>query len=137
MSPQKPPPNPVRLRPSKPNRKPSREAHLVFTDRQPRLGSHFCVEDSRVHVDDSDGRVLGLQEGDEVAAGHFGGGVGGEVGEDAYVGGGGVEGDESWDAVVVVVVVVGGSGFVWQPGAEGEEGAFDVDFWFRRKKEFC
>ena len=68
-----------------------------------------------------------------MAAGHFGGGVGGEVGEDAYVGGGGVEGDESWGAVVVVVVV-GGSGFAWQPGAEGEEGAFDVDFWFRRER---
>lgn len=67
-----------------------------------------------------------------MAAGHFGGGVGGEVGEDAYVGGGGVERDESWGAVEGGGI--GGGGFVWQPGAEGEEGAFDVDFWFRRER---
>jgi hypothetical protein len=50
------------------------------------------------------------------------------------VGGGGVEGDESWGGVVGVGVGGfgggGGDGFVGEPGAEGEEGAFDVDFCF-------
>jgi hypothetical protein len=124
MRPQKPPPNPVRRGTSQPNRKPSRQAHVVFTNRQARFRPHLGVEDSRVHAHDADGRVLDLQEGDQVPARHFGGRVGAEVGEDADVRGEGVEGDEGWGAG-------GGGGFVGEPGPEGEEGAFDVYFCLR------
>jgi hypothetical protein len=72
-----------------------------------------------MHAHDADGRVLGLEEGDQVPARHLRGRVGAEVGEDSDVSCECVEGDEGW----------GVGGLVWEPGAEGEEGAFDVDFW--------
>jgi len=63
-----------------------------------------------------------------MAAGHLGGRVRAEAREDADVGGGGVEGDEGRGV---------GGGLVGQPGAEGEEGAFDVDFCLFRKDVSC
>jgi hypothetical protein len=78
-----------------------------------------------VEAHDADGWVLGLEEGDQVAAGHFGGRVGAEIREDADVGGGCVEGDEGWGVGAGV-----GAGEVGEPRAKGEEGAFDVDLCF-------